>query len=110
MGRLLSVGQALTAIPLAFASTRVSFMVTAGPSIDVSERGRREPISDVAPRAIPHHRVAIIGAGFGGLGMAIRLLQSGQRDFVVFEKADEVGGTWRDNTYPGCQCDVASNI
>lgn len=85
-------------------------MGTAGPSADVSERGRQEPISDVAPRAIPHHRVAIVGAGFGGLGMAIRLLQSGQRDFVVFEKADEVGGTWRDNTYPGCQCDVASNI
>ena len=71
---------------------------------------RREPHSDIAPRAVPHHRVAIIGAGFGGLGMAIRLLQSGQQDFVVLEKAEEVGGTWRDNTYPGCQCDVASNI
>jgi cation diffusion facilitator CzcD-associated flavoprotein CzcO len=57
-----------------------------------------------------HHRVAILGAGFGGLGMAIRLLQSGERDFVVLERADEVGGTWRDNSYPGCQCDVASNM
>ncbi|MFI5308430.1 MAG: flavin-containing monooxygenase [Polyangiales bacterium] len=60
--------------------------------------------------AVPHHRVIVLGAGFGGLGMAIRLLQEGERDFVVLEKASDVGGTWRDNTYPGCQCDVASNL
>jgi cation diffusion facilitator CzcD-associated flavoprotein CzcO len=70
----------------------------------------RAPHSDVAPRPVPHHRTVIVGAGFGGLGMAIRLLQGGERDFAVLEKAEEVGGTWRDNTYPGCQCDVASNI
>jgi cation diffusion facilitator CzcD-associated flavoprotein CzcO len=51
----------------------------------------------------PHHRVAIIGAGFSGIGMAARLLKEGIDDFVVLERADEVGGTWRDNTYPGCQ-------
>ena len=56
----------------------------------------------------PHVRVAIVGAGFSGLGMALELLKGGDRDFVVFEKADESGGTWRDNTYPGCQCDVPS--
>ena len=55
-----------------------------------------------------HVRVAIVGAGFGGLGAAIRLLQSGERDIVVLEKADDIGGTWRDNTYPGCACDVPS--
>ena len=55
-------------------------------------------------------RVAIIGAGFGGLGAAIRLLQSGERDFVLLERADTVGGTWRDNTYPGCACDVQSAL
>jgi cation diffusion facilitator CzcD-associated flavoprotein CzcO len=55
-----------------------------------------------------HVRVAIVGAGFGGLGAAIRLLQSGERDFVVLEKADDIGGTWRDNSYPGCACDVPS--
>jgi cation diffusion facilitator CzcD-associated flavoprotein CzcO len=78
---------------------------------------RRAPISDRVPKtgspksaSADHHRVAILGAGFGGLGMAIRLLQSGERDFIVLEKADDVGGTWRDNTYPGCQCDVASNV
>jgi cation diffusion facilitator CzcD-associated flavoprotein CzcO len=53
-------------------------------------------------------RVVIAGAGFGGLGAAIRLLQSGERDLVVLEKATEIGGTWRDNTYPGCACDVPS--
>jgi cation diffusion facilitator CzcD-associated flavoprotein CzcO len=55
-----------------------------------------------------HHRVAIIGAGFSGLGMAIRLKQEGIEDFVVVERASEIGGTWRDNTYPGCQCDIPS--
>ncbi|WP_321895117.1 flavin-containing monooxygenase [Paraburkholderia heleia] len=54
--------------------------------------------------------IAIIGTGFAGLGMAIRLLQSGNQDFAVFEKADSVGGTWRDNHYPGCACDVQSHV
>ena len=54
--------------------------------------------------------VAIIGSGFGGLGAAIRLHQTGVRDVVIFERASDLGGTWRDNTYPGCRCDVASNL
>ncbi|MHB1208483.1 MAG: flavin-containing monooxygenase [Acidimicrobiales bacterium] len=54
--------------------------------------------------------VAIIGSGFGGLGAAIRLRESQIHDFVVFERADDLGGTWRDNAYPGCRCDVASNL
>jgi cation diffusion facilitator CzcD-associated flavoprotein CzcO len=57
-----------------------------------------------------HHQVAIVGSGFSGLGMAIRLLQEGFEDFVVLEKAQDVGGTWRDNTYPGCACDVPSHL
>lgn len=56
----------------------------------------------------PELEVAVIGAGFGGLGMAIRLLQQGVTRFQVFEKAGEVGGTWRDNRYPGCACDIPS--
>ena len=52
--------------------------------------------------------VLIVGAGFAGLGMAIGLKQAGVHDFVVLEKADRVGGTWRENTYPGCGCDVMS--
>ncbi len=54
--------------------------------------------------------VAIVGAGFGGLGAAIQLDQAGFRDFVVLERAPEVGGTWYANSYPGCQCDVPSNL
>ena len=54
------------------------------------------------------HRVAIIGAGFAGLGMVIALARAGERDVVVLEQADDVGGTWRDNTYPGSGCDVPS--
>ncbi|WP_415914076.1 flavin-containing monooxygenase [Paraburkholderia sp. J12] len=54
--------------------------------------------------------IAIIGTGFAGLGMAIRLLQTGHTRFAVFEKADTVGGTWRDNHYPGCACDVQSHV
>ncbi|WP_179402052.1 flavin-containing monooxygenase [Burkholderia guangdongensis] len=54
--------------------------------------------------------IAIIGTGFAGLGMAIRLKQSGVTDFVVLEKAASVGGTWRDNHYPGCACDVQSHV
>ena len=55
-------------------------------------------------------RVAILGAGFSGIGMAIRLKQAGCESFVLYEKADEVGGTWRDNGYPGAGCDVPSRL
>jgi cation diffusion facilitator CzcD-associated flavoprotein CzcO len=54
--------------------------------------------------------IAIVGSGFSGLGMAIRLKQAGMNDFVVLERADEVGGTWQANTYPGCACDVPSHL
>ena len=57
-----------------------------------------------------HAHIAIVGAGFSGLGMAIRLKQAGIEDFVVLERAEELGGTWRDNTYPGCQCDIPSAL
>ena len=55
-------------------------------------------------------RVLIIGTGFAGLGMAVRLKQAGLDEFVVLERAGEVGGTWRDNTYPGAACDVPSHL
>jgi cation diffusion facilitator CzcD-associated flavoprotein CzcO len=54
--------------------------------------------------------IVIIGGGISGLGMAIQLQQAGITDFVVLERADEVGGTWQANTYPGCACDVPSNL
>ena len=55
-------------------------------------------------------QVVIVGSGFAGLGMAARLKQMGIDDFVVLERAAEVGGTWRDNTYPGAACDVPSHL
>ncbi|MEU5888578.1 NAD(P)/FAD-dependent oxidoreductase [Streptomyces sp. NPDC047461] len=57
-----------------------------------------------------HVRVAVIGSGFGGLGAAVRLRREGVTDFVVLERAGSVGGTWRDNSYPGCACDVPSHL
>ncbi|MGM1064268.1 flavin-containing monooxygenase [Saccharothrix sp. Mg75] len=55
-------------------------------------------------------KVLVVGTGFSGLGMAIELKRSGERDFVVLEKASDLGGTWRDNSYPGCACDVPSHM
>lgn len=54
--------------------------------------------------------VAIVGAGFGGLGTAIRLKQEGFDDLVVLERGSDVGGTWHANSYPGSQCDIPSNL
>lgn len=56
------------------------------------------------------YEVAIIGAGFSGIGLAIKLKNEGICDFVILEKANEVGGTWRENTYPGAACDVKSHL
>jgi cation diffusion facilitator CzcD-associated flavoprotein CzcO len=56
-----------------------------------------------------HHRVVIIGAGFGGIGASIKLAEAGV-DHVILEKLDDVGGTWLSNQYPGCRCDVPSHL
>jgi cation diffusion facilitator CzcD-associated flavoprotein CzcO len=75
------------------------------------------PDAPVAPEPGPgerpaggpdHHRLVIVGAGFGGIGLAIRLLDEGVTDLVLLEKEDDLGGTWYVNNYPGCQCDVPS--
>jgi cation diffusion facilitator CzcD-associated flavoprotein CzcO len=55
-------------------------------------------------------RVIIVGAGFGGIGMAIQLVKRGERRFAMLEQADDVGGCWRDNTYPGAACDIPSHL
>lgn len=54
------------------------------------------------------HAALIVGAGFTGLGAAIRLAEAGVDDIVILERTDRVGGTWRDTTYPGASCDVPS--
>ncbi|CAN0497365.1 unnamed protein product, partial [Scytosiphon promiscuus] len=54
---------------------------------------------------MPDKHIVIIGAGLGGLTAAIKLQEAGY-DFTILEQADRVGGTWAQNTYPGCACDV----
>src|SRR5690606_8386140 len=92
---------------------------TAGPRI--GNRSRRdatmtvtEPSADITPANTPTQppvrtRALIVGTGFSGLGMAIALQRRGI-DFLMLEKADDIGGTWRDNTYPGCACDIPSHL
>jgi cation diffusion facilitator CzcD-associated flavoprotein CzcO len=70
--------------------------------------------SEAAPppsmRSLRSPAIVIIGSGFAGLGMAIQLKRNGFHDFVVLEKSEALGGTWHDNTYPGCACDVPSHM
>ena len=58
----------------------------------------------------PPQALAIIGAGFAGIGLGIQLRRAGYRDFTIFERRDQVGGTWHDNVYPGVACDVPSHL
>ncbi|MVU83373.1 NAD(P)-binding protein [Nocardia sp. ET3-3] len=57
-----------------------------------------------------HVRIAVVGAGFGGIGLAVKLREAGFEDLVILERAEDLGGTWRANTYPGCACDVPSQL
>jgi cation diffusion facilitator CzcD-associated flavoprotein CzcO len=87
---------------------------------DAQQAGDKEPaqvtsVRDTQPAPVDAGTVrdvgiAIIGSGFAGLGMAIALKRRGETGFVVLERAGDVGGTWRDNTYPGAACDVQSNL
>jgi cation diffusion facilitator CzcD-associated flavoprotein CzcO len=57
-----------------------------------------------------HHPLVIVGAGFAGIGLVAKLREAGFDDLLVLERAGDLGGTWRDNTYPGCACDTASHL
>ncbi|WP_375400340.1 flavin-containing monooxygenase [uncultured Amnibacterium sp.] len=59
---------------------------------------------------VEHVGTVIVGAGFAGLGMGIRLARRGERSFVILERAEQVGGTWRDNRYPGVACDIPAQL
>src|ERR1700754_4719821 len=59
---------------------------------------------------MPDPRIVIIGAGFGGVAAATLLHRAGFRDLTILEKADTIGGVWRDNTYPGCACDIPAPL
>src|SRR5205085_4263814 len=63
-----------------------------------------------APADTRDFPIVIIGAGFAGIGAAIQLKKAGIHSFRIFERAAEIGGTWRDNTYPGAACDVPSHV
>ena len=79
-----------------------------GPSAPAPAAG---PSATASTPPLPAHvRVAVVGAGFAGIGAGIRLRQAGMTNFVILERASAVGGTWRDNTYPGCTCDVPSHL
>lgn len=71
---------------------------------------RKVTDKEVGDRPARHVRTIIIGSGFAGLGLAIRLTQQGRNDYLVLERGNDVGGTWRDNTYPGAACDVPSQL
>ena len=61
-------------------------------------------------QAVQHFRVLIIGSGFSGIGLAIKLKEQGEHSFIVLEREGDLGGSWRDNTYPGVQCDIQSHL
>lgn len=73
---------------------------------ETSDVEMREALSTVRV----DHEVGIIGAGFGGIIAALQLKRAGRRSFVVFERAMEPGGVWRENVYPGCACDIRSHL
>jgi hypothetical protein len=60
--------------------------------------------------SVPHNHIAIIGTGFGAIATAVRLQQAGFEDFVLIDRAGDVGGVWRDNSYPGAAVDVKSHL
>jgi cation diffusion facilitator CzcD-associated flavoprotein CzcO len=66
--------------------------------------------ADPGAASVEHREVVIVGAGFSGIGAAVRLKELGKHDLVVLDRGDSVGGTWRDNTYPGAACDVPSHV
>ncbi len=76
----------------------------------MSEALRQEERQSQADQADRHVRVAVLGAGMSGICMGITLRRQGIEDFVILEKADSAGGTWRENTYPGVACDVPSHV
>ena len=99
----------------------------AGPGADARRRPAGRPGARTAAAAAHHrlrqgHRrclttagvtsvdVLIVGAGFAGIGMGIQLARRGRESFVIIEQADDVGGTWRDNRYPGVSCDIPSHL
>ena len=79
-------------------------------ALDIGRRSLARQVREArrAGRRLP--TVAIVGAGLSGLAMAMQLVRAGTRDFILIEQSEGIGGTWRDNTYPGSGCDVPSHL
>jgi cation diffusion facilitator CzcD-associated flavoprotein CzcO len=69
-----------------------------------------EPSVSSGDAAVTNVGVLIVGAGFSGLCMGIKLLEAGMNSFLIIEKSEDIGGTWWDNRYPGCACDIPSHL
>src|ERR1700722_10640415 len=83
----------------------------AGPTDDKAGPAETLPPGPALPPLPDHVEIAIIGSGFSGLGTAIALAHEGYGDdLILLERRSSVGGTWYDNSYPGCRCDVPSNL
>jgi cation diffusion facilitator CzcD-associated flavoprotein CzcO len=79
-------------------------------ALDIGRRQLRRTVRSARRSGRPVPRVVIVGGGMSGLAMAMQLVRSGLRQFTIVEQSDGVGGTWRDNTYPGSGCDVPSHL
>ncbi|MGD0393507.1 MAG: NAD(P)/FAD-dependent oxidoreductase [Acidimicrobiales bacterium] len=79
-------------------------------ALDIGRRRLEREVRAARREGRPTPAVVIVGAGLSGLAIAIQLVRSGLRDFTIVEQSDAVGGTWRDNTYPGSGCDVPSHL
>ncbi len=79
-------------------------------ALDIGRRRLGREVRTARREGRPVPRVVIVGGGFSGLGFAIQLIRSGIREFTIIEQSDGVGGTWKENTYPGSGCDVPSHL
>jgi cation diffusion facilitator CzcD-associated flavoprotein CzcO len=79
-------------------------------ALDVGRRRLARAVTAARREGRATPSVVIVGAGLSGLAAAMQLVRSGVRDFTIVEQSDGVGGTWRDNTYPGAACDVPSHL
>jgi cation diffusion facilitator CzcD-associated flavoprotein CzcO len=79
-------------------------------ALDIGRRRLEREVRAARRQGRPVPSLVIVGAGFSGLGFAIQLIRSGIREFTIIEQSDGVGGTWKENTYPGSGCDVPSHL
>jgi cation diffusion facilitator CzcD-associated flavoprotein CzcO len=79
-------------------------------ALDIGHKALERAVQRAHVDGRPTPSVAIVGGGLSGLATAIQLVRAGVRSFTLIEQSDGVGGTWRDNTYPGAACDVPSHL